>query len=33
VRSLAGRDDRGVDVERFTDELVREIVSRMSMEA
>jgi len=33
VRSLAGRDDRGVDVERFTDELVREIASRMSMEA
>ena len=33
VRSLAGRDDRGVDVERFTDELVKEIASRMSMEA
>jgi len=33
VRSLAGRDERGVQVARFSDELVREIESRMSLEA
>lgn len=31
VRSLAGRDDRGVDLAAFTDELLDEISSRMSV--
>ena len=33
VRSLSGRDERGVDLEKFMDELDVEIVSRMSLEA
>ncbi|MBU1672150.1 MAG: threonine--tRNA ligase [Actinobacteria bacterium] len=32
VRSLAGRDERGVDLERFTAELLDEIASRRSCE-
>jgi threonyl-tRNA synthetase len=32
VRSLAGRDERGVDTERFIDELIGEIDSRRSLE-
>ena len=32
VRSLAGRDERGVDTERFIDELTREIATRRSLE-
>lgn len=32
VRSLAGRDERGVDLAKFMDELQLEISSRMSLE-
>jgi len=32
VRSLAGRDERGVDIDRFIEELTAEISSRMSLE-
>jgi threonyl-tRNA synthetase len=33
VRSLAGRDERGVDLKRFIDELTEEIAARRSTEA
>jgi threonyl-tRNA synthetase len=33
VRSLAGRDERGVDLGRFMDELLEEISARSRMEA
>jgi threonyl-tRNA synthetase len=32
VRSLAGRDERGLDLDKFIDELLLEISSRMSLE-